>query len=84
MMKLNKKAEELTLNDLYNIASKAVCSKANCCDFQLKDTRWRLSVGQLALTLENYTTGERYDKVYLDQPEETECMQLLVQVLQYE
>lgn len=83
MMKFGK-AGELTLNDLYNIANKAVCSEASCCDFWLEDTHWRLLVGQLALTLENRTTAERYDKIYLDQPEETECMQLLVQVLQYE
>lgn len=83
MMKFGK-AGKLTIDDLYTIANKAVCSKASCCDFQLEDTRWRLVVGQLALTLENYATCERYDKTYLDQPEESECLQLLVQVLQYE
>ena len=84
MMKFNKKAGELSLNDLYNIASCAVCSKTSCCDFQLKNTKWRLSVGQLVLTLDNRTTGERYEQIFSDQPEETECLQLLVHVLQYE
>lgn len=82
MMKFNKNPEEMTLKDLWKLANRAVCNKKGC-RFQLGIYYGWLYVNDLTITIENTTTGERWEKIYMEQPEEMEAVQFLAQILLY-
>lgn len=80
MMKFNKKAAELTLEEIWNVAYYAVTNKEGC-TFQVEEGKANLKVNDLTLDLNNFTTGERWEKFCLEQPEEMEAVQFLAHIL---